>query len=151
MLDRLIPFLKKHAPAPQPVRDVSQAERNAFSEQLRDLDRDPYLFLADDQLRVISVFDDLHYDRADMDMLAGPMRARVLAKLAPMGVVQITGHILEQRDLDIRFIMPRFRALGASPFDAAHDTPASRAGFLYPDAHANGVPIPEHLSAARRD
>lgn len=86
------------------------------------LDRDPYLCLADADLRLISVFDDLHYDRADMDMLNGPMRARAIDRLAPLGLRQISGGLLENRDRGLRLHMPKFRALGASPFDALRDT-----------------------------
>ncbi|QBF30235.1 hypothetical protein [Thalassococcus sp. S3] len=91
--------------------------------QLRVLDRDPYLCLADERLRLISVFDDLRYDRADMDMLSGPMRRRVIAKLVPLGFQQVSGGVLENAALDVRMYMPKFRALGASPFDATRDTP----------------------------
>jgi hypothetical protein len=90
---------------------------------LEDLAEDPYLMLADPAWRLVSVFDDLRYDRADMDMMTGPMRAYATRRLAPLGFRQATGSILENPALDIRMHIPRFRALGASPFDAVRDTP----------------------------
>ncbi|MEN9061721.1 hypothetical protein [Ponticoccus litoralis] len=86
------------------------------------LDRDPYLCLADRGLRLVSVFDDLRYDRADMDMLNGPMRRRLVAALAPLGVRQGRGSRLDCPVTGLRLHMPKFRALGASPFDALRDT-----------------------------
>lgn len=86
------------------------------------LERDPYLHLADAELRLISVFDDLRYDRADLDMLSGPMRARVLQRLAPIGLRQRSGGLMEDPSGAIRLHLPKFRALGASPFDALRET-----------------------------
>ena len=86
------------------------------------LDRDPYLCLVDRGLRLVSVFDDLRYDRADMDMLNGPMRRRLVAALAPLGVRQGSGSRLDCPVTGLRLLMPKFRALGASPFDALRDT-----------------------------
>ncbi|MEL6643755.1 MAG: hypothetical protein AAFQ79_07465 [Pseudomonadota bacterium] len=103
--------------------EAPRVDRSGFAARLRILDRDPYLLVADEALRMISVFDDLRYDRADMDMLSGPMRTRIAAKLKPLGFRQISGMVLENHDLDIRMHMPKFRALGASPFDAIRDTP----------------------------
>lgn len=95
----------------------------AFANRLRVIEGDPYLCIADERLKLISVFDDLKYDRADMDMLSGPMRRRIVSKLTPLGFKQVSGAMLENRELDIRMHMPKFRALGASPFDATRDTP----------------------------
>lgn len=103
------------------VPEVS-APRGDFAERVLVLDRDPYLAVADAGLRLISVFDDLKYDRADMDVLSGPMRRRVRDKLALLGFVQASGHVFENRAEDVRMILPKFRALGASPFDAMNDT-----------------------------
>lgn len=84
---------------------------------------DPYLMLADADWRLLSVFDDLRYDRADMDMMTGPMRDYAARRLAPLGFRQATGSTLENSAIDTRIHIPRFRALGASPFDAVRDTP----------------------------
>lgn len=103
--------------------------RNDLFERLAVLDRDPYLCLADRSLRLVSVFDDLKYDRSDLDMMSGPMRQRVILKLRPLGFKQVSGSVLESRFDDVRFIFPKFRALGASPFDAARDTPRRAQDF----------------------
>ncbi len=108
-------------PGPQP--GPSDAERGGFRLRLREIDRDPYLFVADEALQLISVFDDLKYDRADVDLLNGAMRKRALKRLKPLGFQQRSGGVLENEALDIRMLMPKFRALGASPFDAVRDTP----------------------------
>lgn len=94
-----------------------------LKDSLRILDKDPYLHVVDWDLQLISVFDDLRYDRADVDTLAGPMRTHILQKLQPLGFRQRTGHIIEHHATDMRLIMPKFRALGESPFDAIHFTP----------------------------
>ncbi|WP_424927748.1 hypothetical protein [Amaricoccus tamworthensis] len=93
-----------------------------FAERVMVLNADPYLIVADTHLRLISVFDDLRYDRSDLDMLCAPMRDRALRRLKPMGFSQKSGTVIENRAEDIRIHMPKFRALGASPFDALRDT-----------------------------
>ncbi|MEM6941016.1 MAG: hypothetical protein AAF509_12900 [Pseudomonadota bacterium] len=77
--------------------------------------------MADIDRGIISVFDDLKYDRADLDALSGPMRSRALTKLTPLGFRQVSGHRFENADEDIKIHLPKFRALGASPFDAMHE------------------------------
>ncbi|SLN43625.1 hypothetical protein PSA7680_02201 [Pseudoruegeria aquimaris] len=104
-----------------PARD-ERAFTPDFAARMQVLNKDPYLLVADEQLRIISVFDDLKFDRADMDMLSGPMRRRALQKLAPLGFRQVSGTVLENRADNIRAIMPKFRALGESPFDATRYT-----------------------------
>ncbi|MEM1162557.1 MAG: hypothetical protein AAGJ28_16615 [Pseudomonadota bacterium] len=94
-----------------------------FADRVEVLNADPYLMIADSPLQLISVFDDLHYDRADLDMVSGPMRRRAADKLAPLGFKQISGSVLENRAEDIRVLLPKFKALGASPFDATRYTP----------------------------
>lgn len=101
----------------------SPACPDAFVARLKVLNRSPYLLLADEGLQLISVFDDLKYDRADMDMMSGPMRRLVVSKLEPLGFRQVSGTVLEHAAEDVRMHFPKFRALGASPFDAIRDTP----------------------------
>lgn len=91
--------------------------------QLSVLNNDPYLQVADTALGLISVFDDLRYDRADLDMLSPPMRNRARAKLQPLGFRQVSGTVFEARDANVRVIMPKSHALGASPFDITLYTP----------------------------
>lgn len=93
-----------------------------ISDRIQAINADPYLCIADKELQLISIFDDLKYDRADLDMVAGPMRRRALEKLKPLGFVQISGSVFENKADDVRCILPKFRALGASPFHATRDT-----------------------------
>lgn len=111
--------LRRPRPAVSPLDGgmISGAER-APDERMNALDCDPYLSLADPELRLISVFDDLTYDRADMDMLTGHMRRHAVTKLAQLGFKQISGTMIENRSEDLRVLIPKIHALGASPFDA---------------------------------
>ncbi|WP_422048671.1 hypothetical protein [Shimia sp.] len=93
-----------------------------LKDSLQVLDQDPYLYVVDWDLQIISVFDDLRYDRADVDALAGPMRSHVMQKLKPLGFEQITGHVIAHTTADMQMVMPKFRALGESPFNATHFT-----------------------------
>ncbi|MEM6712025.1 MAG: hypothetical protein AAF590_07060 [Pseudomonadota bacterium] len=77
----------------------------------------PYFHMADGQLRLFSVFDDLRYDRSDADMMSPAMRKHAIEKLAALGFKQKTGTVLENKVRDVRCIIPKFHALGASPFD----------------------------------
>ncbi|MEM6303254.1 MAG: hypothetical protein AAF744_00945 [Pseudomonadota bacterium] len=118
-------FFNRARPQPPAAQSASDAPPD-FTR----LDRDPYLALAEPRLRLISIFDDLRYDRADMDMVSGPMRRRVAERLAPMGFRQVSGSVMENPHADVRVILPKFRALGASPFDATRDTPRRRQDYF---------------------
>ncbi|MEM8789080.1 MAG: hypothetical protein AAGE76_12540 [Pseudomonadota bacterium] len=78
------------AEAPAQAPDTARPARAAFAGRVLELNRDPYLCVADEALKLISVFDDLKYDRADIDILSGPMRERVRLKLAPLGFRQVS-------------------------------------------------------------
>ncbi|MEM6638252.1 MAG: hypothetical protein AAF667_20480 [Pseudomonadota bacterium] len=101
--------------------DPAAADR--LDQDLLALDRDPYLSVADRRLRVLSVFDDLRYDRADADMMSPAMRQHAIGKLSPLGFRQTSGTVLENPEADVRFLIPKFHALGASPFDITRYTP----------------------------
>jgi len=101
----------------------------ALTEKLVGLKSDPYIKLADAELRIVSVFDELRYDRADMDVLSGPMREHAVKKLAPLGFKQVTGSSFVHAETGIRILMPKSHALGGSPFDIARYTP--RGAFDY--------------------
>ncbi len=117
MISRLVSLFQK-----PPDTAVAAPHIAPFAETAHHLNADPYLMIADTDLRLISVFDDLRYDHADLDMLSAPMRRRALSKLEPTGFAQISGTVIENAAEDIRIHMPKFRALGASPFDALRDT-----------------------------
>ncbi|MEM6846789.1 MAG: hypothetical protein AAF580_01770, partial [Pseudomonadota bacterium] len=88
-----------------------------------------YLFVADSRLNLLSVFDDLRYDRSDADMLSPTMRRHVSEKLRPLGFKQISGTTFENPAADVRFLMPKSHALGASPFDISRYTPKREQDF----------------------
>ncbi|MEM9321020.1 MAG: hypothetical protein AAGA70_18750 [Pseudomonadota bacterium] len=79
--------------------------------------------MADAKLGLISVFDDLKYDRADADMLSPAMRRHAVKRLTPLGFSQVSGTVLRHGDTGIAVIMPKSHALGASPFDITRYTP----------------------------
>ncbi|MEM8812020.1 MAG: hypothetical protein AAGF59_05325 [Pseudomonadota bacterium] len=79
--------------------------------------------LADDRLNLISVFDDLKYDRADADMMSPPMRRHAIAKLKPFGFRQVSGSVLYEKAGDCFCYLPKTQVLGASPFDITRYTP----------------------------
>lgn len=88
-----------------------------------------YMTLADDRLRLFSVFDDLHYDRADADMLSPAMRNHAIERLKKIGFKQVSGNVLEDKVADRRCLMPKSHALGASPFDITRYTPRRAQDF----------------------
>ena len=85
--------------------------------------------IADEKLRLISVFDDLKYDRSDLDMMSPAMRGHVIKQLKLIGLKQISGNVLLHADTDIRCLIPKFHALGASPFDITRYTPRGENDF----------------------
>ncbi|MEM6355803.1 MAG: hypothetical protein AAF844_08980 [Pseudomonadota bacterium] len=111
---------------------LGHAEDRAIrvTQTLESLDRDVYLHLVTTDLRVLSVFDDTTYDRADADMLSPAMRQHAIAKLRRLGFRQKTGTLLVHDESDIRFMIPKFHALGASPFDIARYVELGPQDFL---------------------
>ncbi len=100
---------------PETVRAQVLEKMWAFSAE-------PYFQIADERLGLLSVFDDLKYDRADVDMISPAMRKHVVGKLGPLGFRQTSGTVLEHAEADMRVYIPKFHALGASPFDIARYT-----------------------------
>ena len=92
-------------------------------------DFSPFMYLADEKLRLISIFDDLSYDRSDLDILSPSMRKHAISKLIPLGFKQISGNILEHPASRDRCLIPKFHALGASPFHITSYTPRNENDF----------------------
>lgn len=127
MISRLIAkFSGPVAEAPGPV---SSEDQRAVLTQLQGLNATPYLYLADAGLGLISVFDDLKYDRSDADMLSPAMRRHVVDKLGAMGFAQTSGNLLTHAETGQRVIFPKSHALGASPFDITQYTPKGAGDF----------------------
>lgn len=126
MIGRLLKFWK--APAAKAagafsVEEDRSADPAALRERMLVLNQDPYLKIVDMELGLISVFDELRYDRADADFLSPAMRTHAVRKMAPLGFVQSSGTVIENRADDVRVIMPKFHTQGTSPFDAVRYTP----------------------------
>ena len=123
-------FTASDAAAPGAVSVPVNAEAvAALYVRMQVLNSDPYLQIADEKLRLLSVFDDLRYDRADADMMSPAMRTHAIGKLAPLGFRQVSGTVLEHAETGVRGIIPKFHALGASPFDIARYTPKASHDF----------------------
>ncbi len=88
-----------------------------------DYSADPYLYLTDEPINVLSIFDDLKYDRSDFDGLSPSMRRYAVKQLAELGFKQTSGRVLEHAEDDVRCIMPKPSVLGASPFDIERYNP----------------------------
>ena len=89
----------------------------------------PYMCVADANLRVISIFDDLKYDRADVDMMSPAMRNHAIARLDPLGFKQVSGTVLKHHASGVCCFIPKVYALGASPFDITRYTPRGEHDF----------------------
>ena len=68
----------------------------------------PYMCVADANLRVISIFDDLKYDRADVDMMSPAMRNHAIARLDPLGFKQVSGTVLKHHASGVCCLILRF-------------------------------------------
>ncbi|WP_419740922.1 hypothetical protein [Ruegeria sp.] len=124
MIRRLLRLFTASAVQPAGADFVSDPEtvRAQVLDQMRAFSAEPYFQIADEKLGLLSVFDDLKYDRADVDMISPAMRRHVVGKLGPLGFRQTSGTVLEHAEADMRVHIPKFHALGASPFDIARYT-----------------------------
>ena len=104
-------------------------KQSFLTNKLKRINFGPYMCLADAQLRIISIFDDLHFDRADLDMMSPAMRSYVITRLAPLGFIQTSGNILRHEATGVRCLIPKFSGLGASPFDIIRYTPRNEMDF----------------------
>ena len=105
-------------------------EKFPFTGNPEALNLGPYMCVADSQLRLISIFDDLKYDRADIDMISPAMRNYAVTKLGQFGFKQTSGNVLQHEGTSIRCLIPKFHALGASPFDITRYTKRGNHDFF---------------------
>ena len=113
----------------------------------------PYMCVADAGLRLISVFDDLRYDSADLDMISPAMRDHVITRLIPLGFKQVSGSILLHKATVVRCMIPKFQALGALPFNITRYIPSTEQDFyvLTPTQTAcQYVNFYQHAEAVKR-
>ena len=101
----------------------------SIAEQAERLNKDPYLCVVDSDLGILSVFDDLRYDRSDADLLSPKMRTHAINLLKKIGYTQKTGTVLVHKDSGEKCLIPKFHALGASPFDITRYTPKDPGDF----------------------
>ena len=94
----------------------------AIFDRLKDSAISPYVLLADSELRLISIFDELKYDRSDADIISPAMRMHLVKSLQSFGFKQTSGTVLTNKEKDVRCLLPKFHALGASPFDITRHT-----------------------------
>lgn len=116
MLRRTIDLLMPKKGPRHVARDVDPEAAKTLHSRIALIDSDPYLVHVEN--RLISVFDDTRFDRADMDVLSAGMRTHAVRKLEPLGFKQVTGSIIEHGDTGVRVLMPKFHTQGTSPFDA---------------------------------
>jgi hypothetical protein len=83
---------------------------------------DEYL-LWRDSIRVLSVFDDVRYDRSDIDLLGPGMRRYVSQVLTGLECKAKSGKCIEHSDADIKCWLPKPSVLAASPFDITRYQP----------------------------
>ncbi|MEL7115006.1 MAG: hypothetical protein AAGP08_05330 [Pseudomonadota bacterium] len=123
MIARLSRLLTGITAQPAKSMGVARPTDTDLAERMQILNADPYLSLADEALGLVSIFDDLKYDRADADLLSPAMRMHAIKKLKPLGFRQISGNVLEHSDANVQVLIPKSHALGASPFDITRYTP----------------------------
>lgn len=86
-----------------------------FSELKAMIDKDSYLYWQEDAA-IISVFDDVKYDRSDIDLLSPSMRRYITEKLKLLHCQLARGtHLISPHGLSL--FMPKPSVLGASSFD----------------------------------
>jgi hypothetical protein len=89
----------------------------AFQQQLiTAIGKDDYL-LWHESIRVISVFDDVKYDRSDIDILGPGMRRYVTKFLTGLGCKTRSGSCIVHRHSELNFLLPKPSVLASSPFD----------------------------------
>lgn len=80
------------------------------------ISEDDYLFWVD-SIHVLSVFDDIKYDRSDIDILSPAMRRYTAKFLKNQGYHQKSGQCFASKNGPHKLWMPKPSVLGASPFD----------------------------------
>lgn len=124
---RIIPEIIRGKPLAEEPSDP--AALVDLDQQIMALNQDPFL-LVDQQLRLLSVYDDCTYDRSDLDMLSAGMRKRAITALQAIGCDQISGKVMCHQATGVRFMFTDFHALGASPFDISRYLRRGREDYL---------------------
>ncbi len=77
------------------------------------LKNDKYLFFLESPHNLVCVFEHIHYDRSDADLLSKDQRKYLLDKLSDLGFSHKTGRVLSSESHDAEFIFPKQNILGA--------------------------------------
>lgn len=75
-------------------------------------------FYYGEPLHIVSVFDDTHYDRSDIDILNSAQRKFLLKQLKKYDYAWKSGRVLHSTKCSVLFTFPKMSVLGASPLDA---------------------------------
>lgn len=75
-----------------------------------------YIHVIGEGLNIISIFDELRYDRSDCDIVSPAMRMHLAKQLQKIDFRQVSGSKFHSKKLDICCYIPKSHALGASPF-----------------------------------
>lgn len=90
---------------------------------------DPYLYVLPPPIPAISIFDDLRFDRSDIDNLSPGMYRYVNDTLCSVGFKRMSGRCFGHETYAIKCIIPQARVQGASPFHATHYLKKSESDF----------------------
>lgn len=75
-------------------------------------------FYYGEPLNMLSIFDDTHYDRSDIDILNSAQRDFLFKKLKDFNYSWKSGRVLHSSSCPVIFTFPKISVLGASPLDA---------------------------------
>ncbi len=75
-------------------------------------------FYYGEPLHIVSIFDDTHYDRSDIDILNSAQREFLLKQLKKYDYSWKSGRVLHSSSCAVLFTFPKMSVLGASPLDA---------------------------------
>lgn len=113
----------------QPIYEPNPKRGEWLQGLIAHIEKDKYLHWHN-EIHAVSVFDDVHYDRADVDMLTPAMRKYVTTCLTDFGCKLKSGTNIIHKNLGITFILPKPSVLGASPFDITKHFPRNE-GDIY--------------------
>ncbi len=99
----------------------SSSSKQWKSELIEKLDTDNYLYWHEKH-QIISLFDDVRYDRSDIDILSTSMRKHIGLILKSLGCIHKAGNRYIS-PVGLSLWMPKPSVLGASSFDATRYTP----------------------------
>jgi|GEM_PF-1810625 len=116
-------FLKK-----TPVTDKPLPSEHFLHDAIIDKN-DIYIRTHTLPVNMISVFDDVRFDRSDIDNLSPGMYRYISKCLKELGFKQDSGRTFSHNEFDIRCEIPKSRVQGSSPFHVLDYTPKREQDF----------------------